>query len=383
MQPSDYQPLPREAHAFIDGLLSAEAEQAFRRRLEKNQDLQGRVDELRRARNLLHDLPMATPPANFDEGVFSRIKATEIAHKARKRISSAPVPLWQHIVQVGAGAAAAVLVLSLTGLLPGASVPLADPNEGWTAEGEMAALTEEDLLPLLGDQYERFRELSRHVSHLPVEDPTLRRELIRYELSLSDIGPRAYRLGSLLAGLPLERRREYRRFLDGLMRADAEIDAELIASRRLGRAPEVSLILASLEKVAVPVRLASECNYRLVRSGTGPTGFLGRSDVDTANNNDEASVYAKAREASYDRDYELAARLYGAYLESFSRSPLAPAARVSRVVAQYRAGDLRAAVAGYRKMLDTEGTPLAAFAGPLQLMDNRDRQALALAADQD
>ena len=35
MEPSEYTPLSREAHAFIDGLLDAEAERTFVRRMDR------------------------------------------------------------------------------------------------------------------------------------------------------------------------------------------------------------------------------------------------------------------------------------------------------------------------------------------------------------
>ena len=57
MEPADYQPLPQEAHDFIEGRLGADDERAFRRRLERDENLRRQVERVRATMALLRGLP--------------------------------------------------------------------------------------------------------------------------------------------------------------------------------------------------------------------------------------------------------------------------------------------------------------------------------------
>ncbi|NUO16344.1 MAG: hypothetical protein HUU03_07870, partial [Planctomycetaceae bacterium] len=122
MEPSEYAPLPREAHEYIDGQLSAEAERDFERRLERDPALKQRLAEVQAARRMLQSVALCEVPAGFDEGVYERLKYVDLARSAREKLVSARPPLWQRALQVGAGALAASVVLALVGL-PGLSGP--------------------------------------------------------------------------------------------------------------------------------------------------------------------------------------------------------------------------------------------------------------------
>lgn len=349
MEPADYQPLPQEAHDFIEGRLGADDERAFRRRLERDENLRRQVERVRATMALLRGLPTKQPSEGFAERVLGRIRDGELIERARKRITSARTPLWQHIAQVGAGAVAAALVLAVVGV-PGLFERVTEgPAAPAVAAVELGVVEagEEDLLPALGDQYERYRRLSQQVAYVPVENPDTQRELIRMELELSDLLRRNRWLSGEVTSLPADRRREYRRFLDDLDSALAALDRELTDSAAENRPARTDVMRKTLSEVSVPLRLREECRYTIVRTGTGPSGELGRSRVAAGAGDAEVRSYCAIREALYRHDLERVVSAAQAYRASFSRGRFVKPAALQATAALLRLGREREAAQTY------------------------------------
>lgn len=340
MEPADYQPLPQEAHDFIEGRLGADAERDFRRRLERDENLRKQVERVRATVALLRGLPVKQPGEGFADRVLGRIRDGELVERARKRITAARTPLWQHIAQVGAGAVAAALVLAVVGVPGMFGGPVEEPATPAVATVELAAVEagEEDLLPVLGDQYERYRRLTQQVAFVPVENADTQRELLRMELELSDLVRRNRWLSGEITSLPAERRREYRRFLDDLDNALTALDRELTDSAAESRPARTEAMGKALAEVSVPARLREECRYTIVRSGTGPSGELGRSRVAAGAGDAEVKAYCAIREALYNHDLERVVAAAQAYRASFSRGRFVKPAALQSTAALLRLG---------------------------------------------
>lgn len=363
MEPSEYTPLPREAHAFIDGLLDSESERAFVRKLERDPALKQRVDEIQAARRMLAGVALIDPPADFDKGLRERLHFVDLSREARQRIGRAGSPVWQRLALIGAGALAASVVLTF--MLPGSQGPQSLPaaNTGYADFATVAAVNEADVMPVIADQYDRFREMKRNVLYSNVDSQS-RRDLVRGELELSDLGPRSKRLRSMIQGLPEPQRREYLRFFDTLSACCEAMDAELVRSRNEGVDPDLSALSASLASVYLPVRLSEENSLQLVRYGPSPRST--QASRVSVGNDRELSLYLNAREAHYARDYDRAARAFGAYLGEYSRGRFADCAKAGRAVALLRAGNTDLALDCYLN----------------DVRDNQSRAALLSANDQ-
>jgi hypothetical protein len=335
MEPSEYTPLPHEAHAFIDGLLDSESERAFVRKLERDPALKQRVDEIQAARRMLASVAQIDPPASFDKGLRERIRFVDLSSEARQRIGSARSPLWQRVALIGAGALAASIVLTI--LLPDAQSPASLPagNSDYADFATAVSVSESDVMPVIADQYERFRELKRNVLFANVESQS-RRDLVRGELELSDLGPRSKRLRSMVAGLPEPQRREYLRFFDSLSACCEAIDAELVKSRNDGNEPDLRTLSNTLASVYLPARLSEESSLQIVRFGPSPRST--QAARVSVGGDRELTLYLNAREAHYARDYDRAAKAFGIYLGEFSRGRFADCAKAGRAVALLRAG---------------------------------------------
>ena len=335
MEPSEYTPLSREAHAFIDGLLDAEAERTFVRRMERDPALKQRVDEIQAARKMLSSVALIEPPADFDAGLRERLRYVDLAGQARERIGRVGAPLWQRFAQIAAGALAASVVLTI--LLPGASEPAPSPaNVPGIAEfSTVAAVSESDVLPVLADQFDRYRELKRNVLYSGVEGHSLR-DLVRGELELSDLGPRCKRLRALVEGLPEPQRREYLRFFNTLADCCESIDAELVRARNEGRELDMAALNSTLAAVYLPRRLSDGRAMMVTR--VGPSSRESTAARVSVGSDRELSLYLTAREAHYARDYDAAAKAFGAYLAEYSRGRFADCAKAGKAVALLRAG---------------------------------------------
>lgn len=338
MEPSEYAPLPREAHAYIDGQLGAEAERDFERRLERDLALKQRLAEVQAARRMLQSVALCEVPAGFDEGVFERLKYVDLARSAREKLAAARTPLWQRALQVGLGALAASVVLALVGL-PGVSNPNQSALDSGPLDGgytPLASVTEADVLPLLADNYHRFREMKRQVLFAPAKDPDTLRDLVRAELELSELPQRARRLASIARGLPEPERREYLRFFESLAACCETMDAELVRSRNDRRQPDMQALGASLASVQVPARLSSEDSLLVTRFG--PAGRVAQGARVSVGTDSELALYLLAREACYQRDYEGAARHFDDYLARFPRGRFSDLARAGSASALLRCG---------------------------------------------
>ncbi|CAG0929895.1 hypothetical protein PLCT1_01175 [Planctomycetaceae bacterium] len=335
MEPSEYTPLPREAHAFIDGLLDSESERAFVRKMERDPSLKQRVDEIQAARRMLASVAMIEPPADFDKGLIERLRFVDLAGEARQRIGKAGSPLWQRIALIGAGALAASVVLTI--MLPNVNSPASLPvgNTEYADFATVASVSEADVMPVIADQYDRFREMKRNVLYANVDSQT-RRDLVRGELELSDIGPRSKRLRAMVQGLPEPQRREYLRFFDSLSACCEAIDAELVKSRNEGSEPDLRVLSNTLASVYLPARLSEESSLQVVRFGPSPRST--QATRVSVGGDRELSMYLTAREAHYARDYDRAAKAFGAYLGEYSRGRFADCAKAGRAVALLRAG---------------------------------------------
>lgn len=341
MDPSEYTPLPREAHAFIDGLLDAEAERAFVRKMERDPSLKQRVDEIQAARTMLAQVALVEPPASFDAGLRERLRFADLAGQARARIGRGSTPLWQRFAQVAFGALAASVAIVV--MMPGAPATSGLPaaNSEYADFATVANVSESDVLPVLADQYDRFREFKRNVLYSGVEGHS-RRDLVRGELELSDLGPRCKRLRTLVAGMPDPQRREYLRFFDTLSAACDAIDVELVRARNEGRDLSLSSLNSTLASVYLPQRLNDERAMQVTRIGPSSRGT--QTSRVSVGSDRELALYLTAREAHYARDYDRAARAFSDYLDEFNRGRFADCARAGRAVALLRAGYTDAAL---------------------------------------
>lgn len=294
MEPADYQPFAPEVHAFVDGRLDAESERDFTRRMHANPQLRRQVEELRGALAVLHGLPAKEPPENFKHKVIGRIREEELAERARVRITSSPTPLWQHFVHAAAGAVAAALLLAFLGFPSFRDAPGADGGVDGRALGAMPA--EEDLLPVLGDQFERFDSLRRQISIAVPRDADLQRQLLRIELESSGLARRNAWLGPEVAALPPERGLPYSRFLESLDAALLVLDDEVSASAGEGRAVNLARVRAALDAVETPAALRG--GYRLAARGTLPD----RHGNIATPGSPEMQHYASMRRADYRHD---------------------------------------------------------------------------------
>ncbi|MBK8208166.1 MAG: hypothetical protein IPK87_15425 [Planctomycetes bacterium] len=297
MEASEYQPYPPEIHDFVDGRMDADAERAFRRRMETNAALAEQVEQLRHAIKLLHEIPAKQPPAGFDERLIGRIREEELADRARTRILPAPRPLWQHVVQVGIGAVAAALVLAVIGV-PGmwdTNDPEIEGTGGLVSDA--VAPTEEDLLPSLGDHYERFDSLRRNVSAMRVIDIDQQRQVLRIEMDSSDLVRRNLWLAGEVSRLPANRRVEYVTFLSQLDSALSAVDTEISASSRDLRAVDLARLEAALAGVKAPGTLQEGYLLATRRSVPDPRGMVAEGEQPL-----ELQLYASIRRADYRHD---------------------------------------------------------------------------------
>jgi len=307
MQPDEYNPLPPDAHAFLDGRLAPEAEADFRRRMDADPVLRTGVEKLHRALNLLKTLPARDPGPQFNDRVMGRVRESELIERARRRIVGARAPVWQPFAWAAAGAVAAALVLTLAGVFGAASL---DPAPGQIDLA--AAPTEDDLLPALADQYQRYRRLSTHVTGLQDADGAAQRQLLRVELELADLQRRGQWLGSQLAALSLERRREYQQFLDALAGA---VD---LAEHELARGGEDTLDLSRISAALRAVRAPQSVGVRagMERAGSRVTG---RRLAAPESWSEEVRAYAAEREALYGGGDKRILAACEAYLRPFGR----------------------------------------------------------------
>ena len=284
---------------------------------------------------MLSSVALIEPPADFDAGLRERLRYVDLAGQARERIGRVGAPLWQRFAQIAAGALAASVVLTI--LLPGASEPVPTPaNVPGIAEfSTVAAVSESDVLPVLADQFDRYRERKRNVLYSGVEGHSLR-DLVRGELELSDLGPRCKRLRALVEGLPEPQRREYLRFFNTLADCCESIDAELVRARNEGRELDMAALNSTLAAVYLPRRLSDERAMMVTR--VGPSSRETTAARVSVGSDRELSLYLTAREAHYARDYDAAAKAFGAYLAEYSRGRFADCAKAGKAVALLRAG---------------------------------------------
>ncbi|MCC6574653.1 MAG: hypothetical protein IT462_12795 [Planctomycetes bacterium] len=372
MEPADYIPLSSDAHAFINGTLSAEQERDFERRMSADGELKHRVAEVQAARKLLSDVAMVDPPADFDDKLRARIRRVEMARSALAGVRQAPMALWQRAAMVGGGAIAAALVFAVVGMPGVLPRPAANPDTALRFDGGPALeVAEGDILAVVCDHYHRYREVSRQLAFAGGLDGDAQRELLSAELRSSELSARAQRLSTICAGLPAEQRREYLRFLDSLSAACESIDAELVASRNEGRGPDLAMIGETFAGIAVPERIEKEANLRVVYTGPA-SGLRGGVAPLSAGGNAELDLYSRAREAFYARDYAQSGRLFDNYLATYSGGKFRDGALASGLAAHVRAGEIARAV-------DLEKQIRLVNASLLKRMDAADIDALARA----
>ena len=340
MKPSEYQPFAPEVHEYVDGQMTAENEREFERKLERNPELKKQVESLRRTIELLGSLPTHEPKPGFDERVIGRVREEELVGRARMQISSAPVPVWQHIVQVGLGAAAAALVLALVGV-PG--LFQSDDPENLDGLGGASTLpvarvtpTEDDLLPALADQQARFESLRRNVVHTRVEDPDLQRQLISMELQYSDLMRRNRWLGDQIADLPMNRRAEYQQFIETLDTALQTLSDEVSRSRTEREPMNMAVVVTALNDVGAP---RGKVALYQIQLNTGsvieddPTARI--ADHGTL---DEITLYSLVRKAEYRHDFEAMIEAAEFYLNWQSNGRFKDQANAAVIAANLRLG---------------------------------------------
>ncbi len=344
MDPGEYQPLPSEVHDFVDGRLSPADERDFQKRMAGNPKLKQQVHTLQGAIALLHALPTREPAAGFEQRVLGRIKTEELAERARRRIRTAPAPLWQHIAQVAAGAVAAAVVLAIVG------VPGVFDDKPASPEGGQVALdlqpvtsqpTESDLLPVMGDHFARLQVLRRNVSAIEVfnagngADADTQRSLLQLELEMSELGRRAPWLSAEVARMPADRRNEYFAFVESLSRALADVTAEAARSRTDDRAPDLALVRQKLDSVKAPERLARQYYFesRLLDTERAPRLLSAADDASS-----ELALFAVVRKAEYDNDPEGVIAAAEAYIAAYSRGRLVDQAHLAAIHALLKLG---------------------------------------------
>lgn len=344
MEPADYQPFAPDVHAFVDGRMDAESERDFRRRMNASDALRRQVEQLRGALAVLHGLPGTEPPADFKDKLIGRIREEDLAERARKRISVSPTPLWQHFVHAATGAVAAALLLAFFGL-PALWEGAAPERDDTLA---LSALpVEEDLLPVLGDQYERFDSLRRQVNAVALRGADEQRQLLRIELESSGLSRRNAWLASEVAGLPPDRGLQYSRFLESLDAALFVLGDEVARREPLvrtaagsldARAVDMARVRAALDAVETPELLRG--GYRIAASSTLPD----LSGNVTAGGSDELQLYAGLRRAEYRHDPQAMLSAAEEFLARRRHGAMADHARVAKVAALLRLGrDLEAA----------------------------------------
>ncbi|MCB9933323.1 MAG: hypothetical protein H6841_07875 [Planctomycetes bacterium] len=338
MQPADYKPFAPEVHEYVDGRMSAEAERDFERRLQANPELKRQVDALRRSIELLGNLPVQQPREGFDKRVFGRIREEELAERARKQIIAAPMPLWQHVVHVGLGAAAAALVFAIIGL-PGLFSGESDNMEGSGGEAPIARVTatEDDLLPALADHKARFDTMRRNVAATRVDDPDLQRQLIAMELQYSDLGRRNMWLAQQVSGLPSGKRGAYEQYLARLDAALVAVNEEITRSRTERKPMDMDVVRKALAGVPTPTDQLGE--YRISVRGASP---LPESDVaamaDDGQRLDEITLYSLVRQADYRHDHAAVIEAADFYLKWQNRGRFTDQANAAAIAAHLRLG---------------------------------------------
>jgi len=210
---------------------------------------------------------------------------------------------------------AAAIVLALVGPAWRDNAP-ANPDDALLATVAAVEPSEDDLLPSLGEQYTRYRNVADHVGSMQGVDGDSQRLLLRAELEHAGLPRRNAWLSSQLGSLPLERRREYQRFLDGLDNALDIIDRELAESAAEHRAVNVGLVQGALDGVKAPQRLTVEvrCEVRR-RDKSGVMNVSPGPDL-----NPELAAYAAVRAAVYANDPERIVAACDAYLRPYGKA---------------------------------------------------------------
>jgi hypothetical protein len=343
MKPSDYQPFDADVHEYVDGRMTADAERDFERRLERNPELKQQVDGLRKALQALRELPVRQPAEGFDERVMARIRELELADRARQQIVSAPVPLWQHVVQVGLGAAAAALVFAIVGM-PGlfdGSDALDLPQNGGGDVARVSA-TEQDLLPALADQHARFESMRRSIACTRVSDPFEQRELLSMELQNSELSRRNAWLRVQVAELPANQRAPYDRFLATLDDALNTLGDEITASQQEGRPVNMSVVDGALARVQSP-----RGPIEHVRISNNSGQLVPEGERVGARNLDDVALYSLVRRAEYRHDHESVIDAVEVYLAHMKTGRYKQHAIASAIAAHLRLGQDREAAARF------------------------------------
>lgn len=358
MQPDEYKPLPPEAHAFLDGTLNADQEADFRRRLDRDTELRNEVENVRVALGLLKTLPVKDPGPQFAQRVLERVRDNELGDRARKRIRNARTPIWQHVAQVAAGAVAAAIVLALV-VPSGRDNATKSPVDGVLFDVATVGASEDDLLPNLGEQYARYRQFSSHIGALEGADGDSQRLLIRAELDHAGLLRRNAWLAGQIGDLPVDRRREYQRFLDGLANAIEIIDRETTESAAEHRPMNLGLVQGALGAVRAPERLSREVYVHVRRQGGGRDGRMTVSpglDVSP-----QLVAYAAVREAVYSNDTEATLAACRAYLAPYRvAGRFARPASITAIGCLLRLDRMQEAVSEYEQTFGTYGEKLTA-----------------------
>lgn len=338
MEPADYKPFAPEVHEYVDGRMSADAERDFERRLGANPELKRQVDALRRSIELLGDLPVQQPREGFDQRVIGRIREEELAERARKQIITAPMPLWQHVVHVGLGAAAAALVLAVVGL-PGMFQGEPENMEGTGGGAPVARVTatEDDLLPALADHNARFDTMRRNVAATRVDDPDLQRQLIAMELQYSDLGRRNVWLSEQITDLPAGKRGAYEQYIARLDAALQAINEEVARSRTERQPVDMEVVRRALAAVPAPEGKLGE--YRISVRGASPLPEPGVAAIgDDGQRLDEITLYSLVRQAEYRHDHHAVIEAADFYLKWQSRGRFTDQANAAAIAAHLRLG---------------------------------------------
>lgn len=338
MEPADYKPFAPEVHEYVDGRMSAEAERDFERGLGSNPELKRQVEALRRSIELLGDLPVQQPREGFDQRVIGRIREEELAERARRQIMPAAAPLWQHVVQVGLGAAAAALVLAVFGL-PGMFSGEPENTEGLSGAAPVARVTatEDDLLPALADHSARFDTLRRNVAAVRIDDPDLQRQLIAMELQYSDLGRRNAWLTEQLGELPSGTRNGYAEYIARLDAALQAVNEEVASSRAERRPVDMAAIRAALAEVPAPAGKLSE--YRISVRGASPLPDARVAAMaDDGQRLDEITLYSLVRQADYRHDHAAVIEAADFYLKWQNRGRFTDQANAAAIAAHLRLG---------------------------------------------
>lgn len=338
MEPAEYKPFAPEVHEYVDGRMSAEAERDFERRLGANPELKRQVEALRRSIELLGNLPVQQPREGFDQRVIGRIREEELAERARKQIMAAPMPLWQHVVHVGLGAAAAALVLAMIGV-PGMFSGEPENVEGLGGAAPVARVTatEDDLLPALADHNARFDALRRNVAATRVDDPDLQRQLIAMELQYSDLGRRNLWLAEQINDLPANRRGAYEQYITRLDAALQAINQEIDRSRTERRPVDMAVVRQALAEVQAPDDRLGE--YRISVQGASPVpDSRVAAMADDGQRLDEISLYSLVRQAEYRHDHQAVIEAADFYLKWQSRGRFTDQANAAAIAAHLRLG---------------------------------------------